>query len=450
MTRSATSVLALTVWGMVCPVSMVFAEPGLETSLTVSQGVKSVNRTGRTSSEKEGVSSTTSLDFGLTSTTASQRFDVKVGTELDYGLGASSGNDFSAARKDASLGYSIESRTARFKTDLSYRNVDIEDSVFLDELTGKDVVADNGRRELLGLTSSLMLGRDTPLSFELDHSYQESSYTDTTDSDLLDSTSTRASAALSFELSPVLTLEARSSYSDYSEDGPLGDQLTTRTNGIGATYQLSPGTSVSAEVNYSSSTTEDPADDSSGVGYNLSLSHDMPNGSVEVALSAANTVNGTRNQVSLGRSLEFGWGKASLSVGASQTGDFSVRPLVNGTLHYAVDKLSALDVNLSQTSFTGSDNDEIVRTQLSVGYQRELTDSSRLSSSLQLSDRTVLGSSNSDQSVMRMDLSYAHEVGADWSLVSGYQYSKVDEQIKEDRTDSTVFLKLEKTFAFRP
>lgn len=448
MTRIPASAVALAALAISWSVSAVRADPGFEARLTLSQGLKSIEKSGGTIEPgDEGFRSTTALDFGLTSVTSYQRFGIGVGADLDYIPDAA--DTFSTSREVANLGYEIQSRQSQFNIDLGYRSVDIEDSVFLDELTGEDVIADDGRREIVSISSALLMGREAPLSFSLRQQQSESRYTDTTDPDLRDSTSRSVAAELGLRVSPLVTLKADASWSDYDQDGPDGNWRTTRRAGLGASYQLSPITALSAGINYSTNRTDDQ-DDSDGLGYSLGLRQTRPNGTVDLSLSSFETVNGTRSEFSLGRSLDFSWGVASLAVGASKTGGFEAQPTINGRIDYTLDKLSSFNLALSQAAVTGSENEETIRTQLSVGYSREMTPRSRLTGKLQLSDRDVLGSTSEDQSVLRADLAYAHEIGQDWNLVSGYEYSRTDREILEDRKSSTLFLKLEKTFAYRP
>jgi len=47
-------------------------------------------------------------------------------------------------------------------------------------------------------------------------------------------------------------------------------------------------------------------------------------------------------------------------------------------------------------------------------------------------------------------VTYRYDVGSDWDLVTGYEYSSVRTDGQEDRDTSTLFLGIERSFDFRP
>jgi len=445
--RRGTTVALLTTAQLPLALGPAAAE-GLTASLTLSERLESIEEQGF--SEDEGVRSLTSLNFSLSSERRNQRLLLGVNTGLAYNLsGKDDGDDFEFEDTSLTLSYAIENRNTQLTFDGAYRRADVDDAVFFNELIGQDVLTGGGRRDVFSFNTGLTWGREGPFTVTLGHNYSDTNFSDTTDLDLVDRITQGFNADVSFEISPVLTATAFASWQEVDRDGVNENDQINRFYGVGANYRLNPTTRLSASVNFNNNDSTF-SDENDGVGYSLGLDRDLANGLLRFSLSQDETINDTRREIMISRSIDLQRGSLSLGLGATKTDGFSAQPLANLGLNYEINKLSELDVTLAQTASVDGDDEETVTTRLGVDYIRSLTELSSLSAGIQLVDQNALDSGGIDRSSINFDVTYRYDVGSDWDLVTGYEYSSVRTDGQEDRDTSTLFLGIERSFDFRP
>ena len=405
-------------------------------------------------SEDDGVRTRTNLGFNLQSVTRSQTLTLAGQTGLVYNFSDDTdGVDVESPR--LALGYQRQSRNTAFRFGVSYREVDVDDSVFVvdPETEELDLVSGEGQRRTLSYNTSLSLGREGPLRSELSYSYTDVTYSGTTDPSLDDGVTQRVNARVNFRITPTLDTSVFASWRDTDEEEPGGTDTTTFSIGVGADYQVNARTLLIARLSYDDNESVRDGEitrDTNGLGGSIGVSRAMPNGTLGFRISQAETVNGTRNQAQVSRQFELQRGELGFTLGATKTEGFSTQPLVNIVWTYGVDKFSNLTLNLGQSASTTSENVETVRTRLGIEYTRALTERSSLSSGLQFVDQDVLSDGGDDQSSIRLNVTYRHAVGDEWNLVSGVSYSTSRRDTREDEDSSTIFVGLEKSFSFRP
>jgi len=300
--------------------------------------------------------------------------------------------------------------------------------------------------------TGLTLGRDGPITATLTHGFEKSVYSDTIDPSLTDGDTQSVTGRLTFELSPVLTTNIFASWREEDEDGPSATDRTFERLGLGAVYAISPATTFTGELFYEQedSRSATAVIETDGIGYALGLTTARPNGSISVNFEEEETLNGMRRQALLGRSYELRRGTLAFSVGATKTDGFSTQALANLSLDYALDPLSRIRIELDQAASVNDDDSEVVNTRLDLSYSRDLTSLSELTAGVSLVDENVLGVGTGDEQSVRFDLSHRYEITRDWDLVSGFEYSAVDEDGLDRRDRSTLFLGIERSFDIRP
>lgn len=424
---------------------------GFSVNLTVGQRLESVEETGRTTPEDEGVRSLTTFDLGIRSQTRKQ--------SLTFGLNGNITRNFSRSESfeidepSAQLNYAISSRNSAFTVGANYRRVDVDDTAFEESLLpdGTIVVDDtdtgDGKRETFNLNTGLTFGTNSRVTTRINHTYGRTEFSGTTGTN--DTTVQELSARSTLILSDETNINVSASRRVTDEEGVDANDRVVQQASIGVDHAFDQVLRLSASLSYSINDTTNNGR-TEGLGYNLGLSRALDNGAVSVNLSESVTVNGTRRQLTLGRTMETRLGDLSFSVGATKTDGFSARPLLNLSLDYELDPTSSLRVSLSQSASVSSSDAEIIRTSLNANYSRDLTERASLSAGLQLVEQNALGDGATDQQSLQLNLSHNYALGADWGLVSGYQYRNIRREGQVDRKTNTIFLGLEKSFAFRP
>ena len=339
-------------------------------------------------------SASASLGLQLRSVTDVSSLTFTANTLLLQGI---SGDDtgFERPQQGATLSYSREGRNTSLSVNASLRESRIDYlrplSDFIDD-EGELVLPDDlddlsgtGWRRHTGASASLTLGREAPFGVVLGAGYSDISYRDASNPSLEDSERWNASARMRFDLTPVTRLNLGLGYSSFKDD-----------DGRRETWSLSPG-----------------------------LSFDRPDGSYSTNLGVTRTEDGTRLSAELGRTIERPWGSVSGRIGAVRLAGGDTVMSGGGRLTYAM-RHAQLGVGLERSAVSGSDDEEVLRTALSVNYQRALSDHSSLGASLSYvtSDNRLTGSTVDNVS---FGLSYSHALSKDWSANIGYNYRTRDE-----------------------
>lgn len=439
---------------VVLSVGVPWAAEGLNGQLTIGQRLGYESDSG--SSSDDGALTETTLGLKLSSETRSQKLEFSLNGALRYEFGDRAGRDrFNVEDPRATLSYALESRNARLNFDASYQRSDIDDTVFLLDPLDPDseVVSGGGNRTRIGLRSTLLLGRNAPLSTELTHFYGETRYSGVTDPSLVDTKTRELGVRFRYELQPGVDLSLFANNRERDAAGAGSSNRETTRAGVGLDYAISPVLQASAELSYSDIDTDDNAGTSSnrdGVNASLSLTRDMPNGTLGFSLQEEETVNGKRRQIRLSRNLEYSRGTFGLTLGASKTDGLDTEPLIQANATYALDPLSQLSLSLSQSSNINDDNEESINTRLSLGYSRTLSALSSLSANFTLVDRDALTVTGEDQTSTRIDLSHRYQLSRGFNMVSSYRRSRTERDGQADTKKTEFYLGLEKTFDFRP
>lgn len=433
------------------PVAIPFtgwAEEGIRATLGVSSRLESVEKEGFTTpQDEEGLRFSTRLNFGLSSETRFQQFDLSFGTSLVQNFSES---EFDNEDPSVRLNYRLENRNAVLSFGSFYNRTDVDQANFILE-EGEDIEVGDGDRTVRGFNTALTVGRDGPVQLDFSQRYSRSTFSNTVDPDLSDSTRENYSARATFRINPVLSANIFATRDTVERDNPDDNDQEDESYGIGASYEINPVLSVSGQLSYDrSESTSTTSRNSDGLGYSLDVSRALSRGALTAGFSGTETINGTRYQIRAGRSLDLPRGSIFVSVGATKTDGTSVQPLVNLGVEYALTELSQISVDVSQSSTVNQDDDESIRTRLGIRYTHTLSDISSLSAGAQLASSNGVEDDGVDRSSLSADLTYRRAVGADWDMVTGYSYSTSQRDGQEDRNTSTLFLGLEKTFDFRP
>jgi hypothetical protein len=422
---------------------------GLNVTFDITQSFENREEDGFSGVDGSSFRSLTTLAFGLSSETRSQSLALG----LSSGLAATFDDDSDASFENSlgTLDYTRSSRNSLLSFGARYRRDEVDDLVFDATLADDDIATGVGQREVLTLNSGFVFGREARVTGTFNHIYETSNFIDTLDPTLNDTDTQALEARLSFRLTPVLTTDLFALWREVDEAGAGATDRKTTRFGTSASYSLDQITTMTAEISYleeeSRSATTTQTD---GWNYALSVARERSNGEVTLGYIQEEALTGTRRQLIAGQSLTFGRGSLAYSLGVSDTEGFDPQPLASLAFAYETDRNSTTSITLSQEGTVNGDDEEVVNSRLTLAYARDLSEVSQVGASFDLVDENVLVAAADDQRSFRFDLTYDHALAQDWTLTTGYEYALVRLDGAADRSRSTVFLGLQKSFAYRP
>lgn len=423
---------------------------GLNATFDVTQRFEQRQEEGFVGGDTTDFRSLTALAFGLSSETRSQRLDIGASTGLAVILDDGD-NDVTFEDNSALLDYARSNRDSALSFGVLYRRDEVDDLVFDSTLADDDIVTGEGEREVLTVNSGLVLGREARVTGTFNHTYETSQFFETLDTSLSDTETQSFDARISMQLTRTLTVDVFGIWDETDEQGAGATDRDTVQIGTSASYAINPITTVTGEIAYieeeSRSTTTVATD---GVNFGLSVTRERQDGVITLDYSQEEALTGTRRTVTAGQERTTRRGEFGYSLGVSETEGFDPQFLANLSLDYDLDRNGVITVALSQDGTINGDDEEVVNTRLNLSYARELTRVSRIDASFGLVDENILESGSADQRSFEFDVSYTYDLPQAWGLTTGYQYSSVRLDGTPDRDRTTLFVGVQKRFAYRP
>lgn len=424
-------------------------EGGLLLTFGISQTVESREERGFTGVDRSGLRTQTAFDFGLRTDTRSQSLVFDLSTGLAAGV--SDDDEIGFERTNATLTYTRDSRDAGISFDARYRRDEIDTLVFDGSIANSDVISGIRERGVLTVNSGLVLGRTAPVTGTFGYTYEASRFFDTVDPALTDTNTQELDAVVSFRLSRVLEADIFANLSEIDAQEATATDRETALIGTRARYAIDPATTVTAEIAYSEEESRGiTVSRTEGSNYGLSVLHERPNGELTLDYSQREVLTGTRRQLTAGQTLTLAGGALGYTLGVAETDGFDPQPLASLSFEYETDRRSIASISFAQEADINGDDEEVVNSRLSMSYTRDLTALSQIGASLDLVDENVLDAASADQRLLRVGLIYQHDLTADWAVTSGYAYTRIQQDGVVDRTRSSVFVGLRKSFAYRP
>jgi len=416
----------------------------------VSQTLEYSDNIDFNAAENEGFRSSTALTFGYVTKTRVDSLSLSASTTAQLGTDAGADNAFTEPL--LRLAYERNVKNAGINVNLSYRQAEISSIIATEELMDAGFIQiDNGLQTDIGYSFGVEFGRTDPVGGTIRYSGSTRRYTETDDPAMMDRDNETLSAQLNFRIDPRITARATASQSRFEElnDGIARDSTQL---GLGVDFAVTKTLQVSTSLNYNEveRTEAGVTTTSDGLGFSVSATQETPTGPLTATLSSQVNENGRRTSITASRSLELRNGSLSFSVGGSQGEDDTFDPQYSLNYAQELPRGAAISFRASQSFETSSTGDEAINTQLAAQYSRPLTEVSRLSASANYRETNGIGANVDDASRMDLGLQYQHDLVQDWGLIGGYRRSFASETGEPDRTSNTVFVGLEKTFAWRP
>lgn len=423
-------------------------EGGLFARIDVSTGLVAETGDGAT----DDVTARAGLSFGFDSVTRAQAFRFSAGTDFEV-----DGNGTDLVRPRATLSYTRSSRATELSFGAAYSEIDLDENRVDGIETDEETIADAGSRISASANLRLVTGRDARFGTDTQLSWSRRDYSGTTDPDLFASTTLRAATTLRFDLTPTasLRLTARQDRRE-DEDAPQTDRTTTRL-GAGADLQLDRAWSLSADLTATTIETErDPPvpgprveTETDGLDVALTATRALPNGSLTLGFRRELEVTGSRTIFDIGRSLQLREGELAVSLGVVRFDDGGTAPVATLSWNQALTPTSSVNASLSRSAAVNFDDENVLRTRLSLGYQQSINAVSGWSASLGLADTQVQGGTG-DQRRIDFGLGYRHALTQEWDLSAGLNHRLTYKDGSREDSFTTLTLNVERSFLFRP
>lgn len=358
------------------------------------------------------VRSDTRLSFGVLSETARDRLAFNLDTVL-RGEDDGSGFGFGLENPSAELAYTRLGATSSFTISAFLREADLDEGLALiDGGEGELPVQsfEDGTARTQGVRLAYNWGEGTPLGGTLRAGLTDTDYRDTTDPDLVDNRNLTAGAGLRFVLNEVTEATLDIDHRRYDEDGPtVAEDSTT----------LSAG-----------------------------LIRALPRGNLRGKISTTRDEDGTRTELSFGRTIELPRGSLSFDLGVTDAASGSID--MTGALDWRQELAQGIFVaRLSRAVTSDISNNETLVTALSLGLTQELTPrlGLTLGATWAQSDEQATGIMTSNTS---LDASLSYALTEDWATNFGASHKLKDEDGLGRADSSSVFLSVGRTFEWRP
>ncbi len=430
---------------------------GLVLTLDVTSGA-SVNDNAGLNDPSLGNTSVvdTGLTFGLSSETRVSQLNLRVGTTLEYRKSPSADGEFNIESPVFSGTYRRQGADSELVVEGAYTRDRLDDSVltFLDEdFNPVDLTLDSGVLNRLRGSVSFAAGLNGPLGYQVSVSADTRDYIDTLDPDLYDRVSYGVDAAAQLRFSDVMTGTLSVGWQRFEAEDLAESEQTSTSLGVGLGYAVSPSLTVSAEVSAVSIETREfgvVADEVDGLAWSLAAQQELANGALSGQIRRTINAATERTEVRVDRSMDLTRGSLSYGLGYSMSADGDDRFLARAAFSQDL-PAGRLRGSLTQETISNDDDQDILLSRVSIGYDREINSVSGLGLEFGLGRSEDIGAGGTDDTLRaNIDLTYRREVSRDWDWTLGYRARFLDESGGNSATSNEIFTTFGRSFTFRP
>ncbi len=430
---------------------------GVRGTFSVSTGFEfSDNRRLDPESQGDTFSSVTDLAFGIESETRTDRLTFDAGGTLEdnWGDGAADDDDFRVSAQNARFGYTrlgANSRVA-FAADYSLRELDDDFlGFFIDgEFDPQALILDGGEVERKSARVTIETGIEGPFGLELNARVRDRDYQDTSDPDLTDQTRTNLDGVARFRVQPNLTFRAVAGISRQEDVNAFTEENDVNYIGFGIETETSTGLSIVGDILIDDTeTTVDgiTTDDEDGVGFDVLVRQDRPNGEIGAVFSSRIDGSGRRTEASVGRQFDLPTGGFGFSLGLVDQEDGDTR-FTTGLNYLRDTPIGRVTANLTQRPSTDID-EAFLNTSIDLGITREISPVSEIGATFRYGRARGLSDSDNDiDARTSLGLTYQRDITQDWGLTAGYEYTRSEDEGEPTATRNTFFFNIGRDFDF--
>jgi hypothetical protein len=398
--------------------------------------------------EEDRFTSRTTLLLGYGRRTGTDSFSFSLGGDLEL----RDDGDNGITNTLFGLGWARDVGSAQTGIALDVSEVELGSASesFFDEDTGSIDFGtiDQGTRRTADVTFEGAFGVDAPFGGTYRLQQREIRYSDTQDPDLQDADRLTLEGGLFFVLDPRITLGIEASQVDFDEDGP--GERDRVTNRVGTYLETQINSRLTGRFDLGWEEVDETGtviDNEDGVVFGVALEQEMPTSTVLFEALSEITINGRRNEVRAGQAIELPRGDLSYSLGLTRTEGFDTEPLLGLGWTQELPN-GAVRVIFEQSAATGRDDENLINSRLSLGYQQELTARSAFDIGFSFIDRDEQADTGRDSKRYNLDLTYRYALTNDWDLATGVSLVRSEREGEADRDANTVFIGLERRFVW--
>ncbi|MCB1342583.1 MAG: hypothetical protein KDK24_16245 [Pseudooceanicola sp.] len=408
--------------------------------------------------------STTDVVLNLSSETRTQRFQFQIGGAMRYG-DTPVGSRITTGFVDpvASLYYSHEGANSRLVFEAAYSESAISSARPLWDFRDDENVitppADlaqlqgTGERQESRASVDFETGLTSPLGFRFRADRSSLKYVNATTATPTDRDATNLLLSTLFRFSPLTTL-VLDLRAGRTKNRILNSVEDSRSVQVGLDRMLANGGQVSARVGYSDADTNNAAapSGSRGVTGSLNYSAPLPNGTYGASYQLSRTGNGEIDTLRLRRAYVLPTGSLDFSVGASSVQGNSPQ-LIGGIRWVQQLPSSTISVNLDRAVTTDANDNDVFTTSLAAQYRFQVNTQSSLFANLSYfqTDDTAI---TNQVSRTNLSLGYNRDLTERWSLQAGVNLTIRDEALGGSPASRTLgrgesrglFVSLSRTF----
>lgn len=418
-------------------------------TLSFSQGLEYSDNVSLSTTPRSGFTSRTGVDLLLGTETRTQVLTFGIGTDLvgEFG-GDITDEEFDFESTRANFLYTREGARATFRFTGAYTETQLDEAAF-DLGDGSGLIISEGSVTRTSLGFGLTTGVEGPVELSLNGRYRELDYQDTVDPDLIDETSNSVDATARFRLNPSLTLRTTAGITRTDEDDAVSTEREESFVGIGLETETAGGLSIVGDLLYDTTEVTDTTPSTTrddGIGIDLGITQDRPDGSLHVALSSRIDEAGRRSLAEVTRSFDMPSGEIAFSLGVlDQEGEDSLQ-VIGGLEYFRELPRGGITASLRQDA-TSRDGAAFLNTLASLNYTQEINEISDWSAGLSYTASDRLGGTD-DDSRATATFTYTRELAEDWSMSTGFEHTRVTDTGTPDRSSNAVFFNIRRDITF--
>ncbi len=400
----------------------------------------------------------TGADLLILQQTRSQTFAF----QLSGNVALVSDGDFarSIETPSASLRYRNDSGPLVFDASYAFQREAVDGLISPGELINgvsqTDFIDDDGFRTSHSASASVAIGTRDPFGANVQLSHQDISYTDTTDTDLIDRQISTAAVDLRFDVNPVLQFTPGVNYSVEDRDDIANTRVERENIRLGFISQVNKVTRVEGALSWSTVETSIDAPVGGGraatedesLGVDVAVTLDQRNGQTILSYNRALETTGTVDRLFYRRNMSLSAvQQLSFGAGFSRFGDSDDIGFI-GSLTYA-QELKNGRIRLVADQSTTVTEDDFNATTLNVSgtYSTDISARGSLSATAQYTDLRIEDPALADRTTASIALNYQHALTPEWDVGAGIRYVKTYRDDVETDNDTTLSVTLSRSIS---
>lgn len=357
---------------------------------------------------------------------------------------------FALGDPQARLLFRRGARNSAIEAELGYRENDLDEEIFFDDIDNEFVTVDGGRVAQTNARLTYVFGTQSKLGGEFGLSWLKRDYSGATDPDLDDS-ETR-SGNIAFYLEPTPLIRARILAEASRTDSDDGTDSRSDRYGAGASLQVDKLTNLDVELARTSiRRTEDDGslERAEGPSLRLALTRSRPLGDWSLSYRSEPGTAGRREDFNIGRTLKLRGYDLSGQIGVTHfQGNYD--PIFQIAYSQQISRLSEFQASLRRAAVTDDDGDEALNTDITASYSRQISEVSSIAANIRYRESTVQSGDSEDARTVSFGLDYNRALPNDFSLVAGASVIRSKDSAGQRDDEERVYLGVNRSFSFLP